>query len=605
MSSANLSSSLPIWDLSRLYQSGKDPHFQQDIEYLKKMAERFQDKYRGQVAHLPADALKDAFKEEGSIQLLIAKLNLFTYLSFTQNTRDPERQALVAHMEELGTEISTLLVFFDLELGEAGFTGREEAQELQEYRYHIEKSVRTAKHNLTEELESFAMEKNLTGRTALVNLFDELFGDFSFQMDTVEGAKTFTEETALSTLHHGNREYRTQVYNRFLDEVGQRKVVLGNIYNNILLDHRLDTKRRGYGALMDPRNESNEVSSDAVQAMLDVVESGYGLARRYFQVKSRLLGLEDFTNADIYAPLTPSSREIEWEDAKKMVLTSYGRFDARFSTMVDDFFRLGRVDAALSEGKRSGAFCYGAAPELDAYVMLNYTKDIRSVQTLAHELGHGIHHQLSKKQNHTAFDTPLTTAETASVFGEILLNELLVEQSNSPTEKLSVLASQMEGIIATVFRQTVLTRFEQRAHEARVAGRVSDEEFCNIWLEENGKLYGDTVKMVDSYKWGWAYIPHFFHTPFYCYAYSFGQLLVLALYHEYKKQGDKFRSGYRELLSLGGSDSPDRLVQKTIGLDINQRSFWEGALGLLEEQIVEIETLAKAVEAEKTNGKVH
>jgi oligoendopeptidase F len=222
---------------------------------------------------------------------------------------------------------------------------------------------------------------------------------------------------------------------------------------------------------------------------------------------------------------------------------------------------------------------------------MNYTPDIRSVQTLVHELGHGLHHQLSKKQNHLLFDTPLVTAETASVFGEILLNELLIEESKSPREKLSILCSQIEGIIATVFRQTVLTRFEQAAHGARESGKVQAEMLCDLWWAENKKLYGDAVRMVESYRWGWAYIPHFIHTPFYCYAYSYGQLLVLSLYDEYARKGGAFVSGYLDLLSSGGSDSPAALVGKSVGLDLNDPSFWRRSLGLLEKNLRIIENL--------------
>jgi len=446
------------------------------------------------------------------------------------------------------------------------------------------------KHDLPEELEAYGMEKNLTGKHALSGIFDELFGAFKFTMETSEGKKTFTEETALSSLHSPDREYRHQVYEKFLSLIGENKIVLGNIYNNIILDHRLDSKRRGFENLMSPRNLYNQVSDESVESMLKTVESGYELARKYFRMKAEFTGITGMTNADIYAPIISDKEDIPFSKARDLVVEAYSSFDKNAGIIVNDFFNK-RTDVPVREGKRPGAFCYGPSPEIDAFVHMNYTGDIRSVQTLAHELGHGLHHQLSKVQNHLNFDTPLVTAETASVFGEILLNELMFENAKTKTEKLSILFSQMEGIIATVFRQTVLTRFEQRAHDARAKEKVQPEAFCDLWWEENHKLYGDAVKMVEPYRWGWAYIPHFIHTPFYCYAYSFGQLLVLSLYGEYMKKGNSFKTGYLELLSQGGSDSPANLVKKSTGLNLEDGSFWEISLSLLNENLKRIEAL--------------
>lgn len=519
----------------------------------------------------------------------MAKISAFGYLSFASDTAKPENQKLHSFIEELSSEISQKLVFFDLELGKYGEKFLN-SDVLKDYRYYIKKSVESHKYNLSEELEALSMEKNLTGKQALTAMFDEHFGQFEFTMNTVEGEKHFNEETALASMHSANREYRHQVYERFLDEVGKSKNFLGSIYNNIILDHRLNIKRRGFSDVMDLRNLRNEVSGKSVLSMLNVVESGYGLARKYFKMKAELLGIKEMTNADIYAPIDSKSESISFFDAKSITIEAYSNFDKDAGRIVSDFFQ-NRTDAPIRPGKRPGAFCYGPSPEMDAFVHLNYTGDIRSVQTLAHELGHGLHHQLSKRNNHLNFDTPLVTAETASVFGEILLNELLFERAKTREEKLSILCSQMEGIIATVFRQTVLTRFEQESHAKRGEGRIQPEEFCDIWWSVNKKLYGDEIRMVDSYRWGWAYIPHFVHTPFYCYAYSFGQLLVLSLYGQYLKDGSKFKNGYVELLSSGGSDSPAALVKNTVGLDIEDESFWKVSLSILDENLKRIEKL--------------
>lgn len=587
--------SLPGWDLSKIFSGKGDPNRIKTIATLRERAEEFRTNYHGRVGDLSAAELKSAFEQEGEIYELEARLGIHAFLSFAQNTQSETAQAMVSEMEELGTEVSSMLVFFDLELGTADADRWISSEELKEYHYQIHRAQKRAAHNLSEEMEAYGMEKNLAGRNALTNLFDEYFGQFQVKLEYNGKSLVLSEEEALASLHLPDRGYRTAVYRRFLESVGESRVVLSSIYNNILLDHRLDTERRKFPDLMAPRNMSNQVSGESVRSMLDVVENSYELARKYFRLKARVLGYSDFTNADIYAPLANTTETISYERAVEMVRDSYREFHPKLGDLVDAFFSEGRVDGALAEGKRSGAFCYGASPGLDAYIHLNYTGDIRSVQTLAHELGHGVHHQLSRGLNHTNFDTPLTTAETASVFGEILLNEKLMKESKDPATELSILASQMEGIIATVFRQTVLTRFEQRAHEKRREGRVSADAFCDLWWEENEKLYGDAVQMVDSYRWGWAYIPHFVHTPFYCYAYSFGQLLVLALYNEYMQKGDEFRENYIRLLSSGGSDRPDVLVKKTIGLDLADPSFWQSAMDLLSRNLLRIEELSKQV----------
>ncbi|MDH5657025.1 MAG: M3 family oligoendopeptidase [Spirochaetia bacterium] len=578
---------IPVWDLSILYK-GQEERIK-DIEKLKNAALEFQNQYRKKTVDLTEKELLEAFHKHEKIYNTLARLSAHAHLQFAADTSDPKAQSLVASQEELSAEIHAQIVFFDLELARTKdkFLNSEI---LKDYRYHIERLVLMEKYNLSEELEAYGMEKNLTGVQAFSNLFDEIFGQFKFRMKTNCGEETFTEETALASLHSPDRDYRHQVYEKFLSLVGENKIVLGNIYNNIIFDHRLDCKRRGFQNLMTPRNLSNQVSDESVESMLETVESGYHLAQKYFRIKSDLMGLRNMTNADIYAPLSSEKEEISFQEAKETVIESYSSFDEDAGKIVSKFFNK-RADIPLREGKRPGAFCYGPSPQIDAFVHMNYTGDIRSVQTLAHELGHGLHHQLSKSQNHLNFDTPLVTAETASVFGEILLNELMFENASSKEKKLSILFSQMEGVIATVFRQTVLTRFEQRAHAARDEGKVQPETFCDFWWEENKKLYGDAVKMVEPYRWGWAYIPHFIHTPFYCYAYSFGQLLVLSLYAEYLKKGTAFKSGYLKLLSSGGSESPENLVKNSVGLNLNDPSFWKLSLSILEENLKRIESL--------------
>lgn len=578
---------LPAWDLKAIYpdSSSRDA----DVALLRNLVVKFVEEYRGRLGSLDDDGLVRAFEAHAKISNTSSRIMVHAYLTFAQNTASTAAQALLASAEELSAEVWGQLVFFELELGRlpGQFSSRMDA-----YAYFVQKCVQRNAHNLTEELEAYGIEKNLTGVQAMTGLFDEVMGSLSFEDKNASGEDTtFTQETALSVLHHADRAYRLRIYSRFLETVGSQKTVLTSIYNNVLLDHRLDWKRRNYTGAMEPRNLSNQVSSRAVDSMLEIVQSSYRIVRRYYTWKARYAKIDQFTNADIYAPVLPRTSPYDFAHAQDSVIRAYAGFDPQAGSIVSDFFKTSRVDARVIPGKRPGAFCYGASPELDAFVHLNYTGDLRSIQTLAHELGHGLHHQLSRSQNHVNFGTPLVTAETASVFGEILLNELLIQEARSKEEQLALLCAQMEGILATVFRQTVLTRFEERAHAERNSGRVSADRFSELWLEENGKLYGDAVSMVDAYKWGWAYIPHFVHTPFYCYAYSFGQLLVLALYQEFRTHGDSFKSGYMKLLSLGGSRAPAKLVSETVGLNIESDDFWLRAVSFIENMMDRIESI--------------
>ncbi len=583
----------PRWDLTTLYASPEDPDLWEDVNTIKELSSRFQSNYKLRVNALSGDELFTAFQQEGQIHKMVAKISLYAHLSFAADTRNNSVKKMLSRWEEAQSEISQTLLFFNLELASANGEKWKSEAKLAPYQYHIEDLQKHAPHQLSEEMEAYSVEKDLTGRNALTSLFDEYFGEFTVQVSLKDGEKVFTEEEALSTLHSPDREYRTTVYGSFLREVGKGRVVLENIYNNIMLDHRLDLQRRKFSGLMEERHLSNQISGSSVNTMLETVEKGYQIAQRYFSFKARLLGIPDFTNADIYAPLSTVQELISFESAKDLVISSFSDFHAGAGRLVEQFFQDRRVDAATLPGKRSGAFCYGADPGLDAYVHLNYTGDIRSVETLAHELGHGLHHQLAcKERNHTNFDTPLVTAETASVFGEMLLSERLIATRPGGERELAIRAARMEGIIATVFRQTVLTRFEQRAHEARRNGRVDSDTLCAIWWEENEKLYGDSLNMVEDYRWGWAYIPHFIHTPFYCYAYSFGQLLVLSLYSEYRQKGDSFRDGFLGLLAAGGSNTPARLIQEYTGLDIESEQFWSLSLQQMEGEMAAIEALA-------------
>lgn len=331
---------------------------------------------------------------------------------------------------------------------------------------------------------------------------------------------------------------------------------------------------RHYPHPMVERHLSNEIDAEAVGQMIEVTEANYGIAHDYFRLKTRLLSLPRLALYDQYAPVGRERASFTFAQAQQVILEAFEAFDPAFRTIAAEFFAKRWIDAEIRKGKRGGAFCASPSPRLHPFILCNYTDNLRDVMTVAHELGHGLHGYLSRQQSFLNYDTPLTTAETASVFGEMLVFDYLVEHQTDPQIQIALIAGKIEDAFATVFRQNVLTRFEQAAFSKRQGGRLTPEAIGDLWIEANRKYYGDAVEMSEGYRWGWSYIPHFIHTRFYCYSYVFGQLLVLSLYRMYREQGKSFVPKYIELLEAGGSDSPEALL-RPLGVDFHDPKFWQ------------------------------
>jgi len=340
---------------------------------------------------------------------------------------------------------------------------------------------------------------------------------------------------------------------------------------------------RGYESPIQPTNIGNEIPDEAVEHLMAVTEANYGLAQEYFRLKARMLGMDKLRNTDVYAPVVESERKYTFAEARDMVVASYAAYDPEFGRIVAAFFDERRVDVMPRTGKSGGAF---AMP----FLLLNYTGTLRDLATIAHEAGHGLHFILAQQQTMLNYHAPLPLAETASVFGEMLLTRELLDKESDPTVRKSLLCAKIEDIIATTFRQTVLTRFELRLHTERKNGLLSSDRIAEIWLEENGKLFGDAVEMIPAYRWGWSYISHFIHTRFYCYSYTFAELMVLALFQKYREDGDSFKPGYRCLLESGGALSPADTA-RLAGIDITEGDFWQKGYDFLGGLIKELKTI--------------
>ncbi|AMV73900.1 M3 family oligoendopeptidase [Desulfuromonas carbonis] len=583
------------WDLGALYASATDPAWAADLARAAASAEQFRSDFRGKVAGADGDFLAAALVRYEALQRAILQPYAYAQLLFAADSRVPAHGALLARARETYATVSERTLFFELEVLQIPaerFTALLQEPAIAPYGHFLERLRVAAPYTLSEEVEQVLKRKDLSGREGFVQLFDELSASlvFPFQMPGEEGVREVTGEELLGLLYHPEGGIREAAFATFLDGHAQQKLVLNACFNNILLDHGREAELRGYPDLMTPTLLANETEPEVVARLSEVTAANYGLARDYFDLKRQLLGLDRLKNSDLYAPLSRQSRTIPFAEARELVLGAFARFSPEMAEVAGRFFTEQRIDALPRPGKGGGAFCMGVAPGTPAYVLLNYTGRPRDVATLAHELGHGVHYALAAKQNLFHYHAPLPFAETASVFGEMLLTRHLLERDGDRDTRIALLCAQLEDIIATTFRQEVLTRFELAAHRRRGEGQLSSEDLCTLWWEENAKLFGDSVEMIPSYRWGWSYISHFIHARFYCYSYVFGELLVLALYRRYQEEGAAFVPRYLDLLRAGGSAPPAELL-RPFGIDLAGPGFWQQGYDLVAELLAELKGL--------------
>lgn len=583
------------WDLSDLYNSIEDAALQKDKEKVGELADAFAKKYKGNIADLDAAGLKEALEEYEEIIEMVGKIGSYAHLIWSTNTNDSEYGKLMQEANELSSEIHQKLVFFDVEWLQVDDEKAQkliESEELSHYEHYLETSRRYKPHVLSEKEEQVLSAKKVTGRSAWNRYFDETMGAARFELDGEE----LTQQQALSKLHDSDRELRKRAHSALTETFKDKSRTLTFVFNTILADKHTDDKLRNYDSWISSRNLANEIDDETVQVLIDSVTGSYGLVQRFYELKRELLGYDEMFDYDRYAPLLKNEKQIKWEEAQQMVLDSYSEFHPHMGTVAGEFFDREWIDAAMKPGKRGGAYSASTVPSVHPYVFMNFDGKIRDVQTLAHELGHGVHQFLSREQGALQADTPLTTAETASVFGEMLVFQKLMRTLDDPKEKLALLIGKIDDTIATVFRQISMNRFENAMHtHRREKGELSTDDFSRLWRETQEDLYGDSVTLTDSYDIWWSYIPHFLHTPGYVYAYAFGELLVLALYQEYTESKDGFADKYLKMLRAGGSDWPENIVGK-LGLDITQADFWDNGLGAVKNMIDQAEELAKNID---------
>jgi len=582
------------WDLSDLYSSSEDPQLAKDKENILAEADAFASTYKGRIADLSVSEFREMLQSYEALQDKGGKIGSFAYLQWSTNTANPEFGKLVQESNELGSELNQKLVFLDVEWLEVSDEDAEKlinAPELEFYKHYLESSRRYKDHVLKEEQEQILSAKSVTGRSAWVRFFDETLGQAKFELD----GKEYSEQEVLSKLHDGDRELRVRAHASLTKKFRELGHPLTYVFNTLLADKSTNDKLRDYPSWITSRNMANETDDATVEALVNSVTDHYPAVQRYYKLKAKLLGLDEMFDYDRYAPMMKNETTISWEEAQKMVLDSYTEFHPEMGEITAKFFNKNWIDAAIKPGKRGGAYSASTVPSVHPYVFMNFDGKIRDVQTLAHELGHGVHQYLSRQQGPLQAGTPLTTAETASVFGEMLVFQNLLKEIDDPKEKLALIIGKIDDTIATVFRQISMNRFENAMHTARrEEGELTTERFSELWMEQQKALYGDSITLTNEYGIWWSYIPHFLHTPGYVYAYAFGELLVLALYEEFTQNPDGFAERYMELLSAGGSEWPHDLVAK-MGLDIRDPEFWNKGLSSFEKMVDEAEELAAEI----------
>ncbi len=585
----DLLASYVAWDLDTLLDgSDVDDLMDQSEEMIGQL-----EGLRGKVADLDSAALAAAMTKLADLQEVQGRVGYYAMLRFSENTADPERGALMMKIQERSTTLATRLVFFELEWAAVDDATAEALladPRLDFCAHHLRSVRRYRQHLLSEPEEKLLTEKSVSGDSAWVRLFDELTSAITVELpaELVGGdndTATVPLEQGLSLLAHPDRETRRQAAEAVTVGLEPGLRTRAFVFNTLLLDKSVDDRLRGYPSWISARNLDNEASDESVQALIDAVVGRYDLPQKWYSLKAQILGVDRIADYDRMASVASDETTVGWAEAKSIVLDAYGSFSPELANIAKRFFDENWIDAPTRPGKRPGAFCAYTVPSHHPYVLLNWTSRSRDVSTLAHELGHGLHAYLARGQGVFHQSTPLTLAETASVFGETVTNNALLAQLEDPSARFALLAATLEDSIATVFRQVAMNRFEDSVHTARrEVGEISVENMNELWLKSQSAMLGDSVELTDGYATWWSYIPHFIGTPGYVYAYAYGQLLALSVYARYAERGQEFVPSYLELLSAGGSMSPGELGQ-IVDCDLEDPGFWDAGLDIVESQL--------------------
>jgi oligoendopeptidase F len=582
---------LPEWDLSDLYPGPDSEALASDLAALLRDAEAFSAHHRGRLAELSGAALGAAIESYEKLQEKIGRITSYASLMHAGNLPDPELGRFYQTMQERTNAVSTTLLFFTLELNrieDADLEAKLTDPALARYRPWLRDTRAFRPHQLSDDIEKLLHEKYVAGRAAWVRLFDETIADLRFPFR----GKELTESEALDLLSDSDPEVRREAALSVGEVLGKNTRTFSLITNTLAKDKEIEDRWRRFSHPISSRNLANFVEDEVVDALIAAVRESYPrLSHRYYRLKARWFGVEELPFWDRNAPLPEEEeRAISWSEAQETVLSAYGAFSAEMAAVGGRFFAGRWIDAPVRPGKASGAFAHPTVPSAHPYLLLNYQGKVRDVMTLAHELGHGVHQLLANQQGYLMADTPLTLAETASVFGEMLTFRALLAREADPRRRKVMLAAKVEDMLNTVVRQIAFVTFEQKVHDRRREAELTPDQLAEIWLEVQRESLGPALRLDGVYQHYWTYIPHFIHTPFYVYAYAFGDCLVNSLYAVYEDAHQGFAERYLEMLRAGGTLRHRELLAP-FGLDAADPSFWSKGLSVIAGFIDELERL--------------
>ena len=583
------------WDLSELLSEPSEEVTKARLDEIEQLVRRVEER-RAELSPTmsPADFL-EIFKDYEAIVDRIDILGGYASLWFSSDTQSSETIGFRNHLRQVLTRLHNRFLFFPLwwkslsddEAAALAPQGEEHA----DYRHFLADLRRFTPYALSEECEQIVNSKNANGIDAVITLYSMLTNRMEFNVEDADGqSRCVTEEEMRSRFFSSNPDLRRDTYRELFRVYERDAHIIGQIYTTRVRDwHSEHLEIRGFSSPIAVRNLNNDISDTAIDTMLDVVHRNAPIFQDYFRLKSEWLGMPSMRRYDIYAPLATSTQTIPFSDAVDSVLTTFRGFDARFAELAERVFQQRHIDSEIRKGKRSGAFCATIAPRFTPWILMNYTGKVRDVATLAHELGHAVHSMLADQHSLLVQHPPLPLAETASVFSEILMTDRMLAQTDDPVTRRELLAAAVDDIYATVMRQTFFVRFERDAHMAVAENRPVDDLF-EIYMANLREQFGPDMEIAPEFRFEWLSIPHIFNTPFYCYSYSFGQLLVLALYRRYQQLGPDFVPGYLRLLSYGGSKKPAEALAE-LDIDIDDPDFWQGGFDVVKEMIAELQSL--------------
>lgn len=582
---------LTKWNLGELFLGFESPELQGAFDNVEEQVASFE----GVRNKLNPDMDKETFLEvvraSEATTRIVNKIYAFTGLSFSSDTQDQTAQTYMARVQQFVAEMQNRTLFFSLwwkELDEANAARL--MSDAGDYRYYLEAMRNFKPYTLGEAEEKVINIKDVTGVGALETLYDAITNRYVFKLEVNGETKELTRGQLMAYVQGSDPELRAKAYHELYRVYGNDGPILGQMYQTRARDwHNENIGLRKFSSAMSVRNLANDVPDEAVNALLDVTRNNAKVFQRYFKIKAKLLGVDKLRRYDIYAPVAKSDKKFDYNDATKMVFDSFRSFDPQIAEMAQRVFEQEHVDSEVRKGKRDGAFCWSVLPDMTPYVLLNFQGRARDVATMAHELGHAIHAMLASHHSTFTFHSSLPLAETASTFGEMMLTDKLLAEETDEAVRRDILFKQMDDAYATIMRQVFFALFEREAHD-KIQKNASVDELSALYMENLKEQFGDSVEISDEFKWEWVSIPHIYHTPFYVYAYAFGQLLVFSLYQQFKAEGDSFKPKYLKVLSAGGSEAPAKILAEA-GVDIRSAKFWQGGFDVLSRMVDELEKL--------------